>query len=106
MKTCRVRVSIVICLVGAVLLVGGCIPGEQAYVRIEDSSLVRFAGDGQRYLCLVAVNKTQEFGRIRPPRGSYDFSRRSAPPNNAYYKGHLRELECAHVGAIQEYGSA
>ncbi len=62
MKTCRVRVSIVICLVGAVLLVGGCIPGEQAYVRIEDNSLVRFAGDGQRYLCLVAVNKTQEFG--------------------------------------------
>jgi len=44
-----------------ILLVAGCAPGEQAYVRIEDDSLVRFAGDGQRYLALVAVHKTQEF---------------------------------------------
>ncbi|MBC7077839.1 MAG: hypothetical protein H5T92_05990 [Synergistales bacterium] len=61
MKTRLIRVSIVPCLVGMVLLVAGCVPGEQAYVRIEDDSLVRFAGDGQRYLELVAVHRTQEF---------------------------------------------
>jgi hypothetical protein len=61
MKAYPIRSSIVVCLVGIIFFVGGCIPGERAYVRVEDSSLVRFAGDGQRYLCLVTVNKTQEF---------------------------------------------
>lgn len=61
MKTGRIRSGIATCLVGMILLMAGCARVERAYVRIEDDSLVRYAGDGQRYLALVAVHRTQEF---------------------------------------------
>lgn len=57
----RFKRALLFCLaLGLLLVVVGC-GKEQAYVTIEDDVLVRYAGNGERYLCLVALHRTKEF---------------------------------------------